>query len=240
MTNFLLLHGGSHGSWCWERLLFEIERLGHRGYAFDLPGHGQDATPRSEVTIDSYITAVGSFVASQQLREFTVVGHSLSGVIMPEIAQLYRERIREVVYVAGIVLNAGEAAIDFIPAERRTSYFKMADESADGSFMASLDAARRVFFNDLSEEEAASFYRRLTPQPLAPYLARAKVGPEAIGVPRRYILCRKDQALSPVLCHSFAQKLGVCEEEIDCGHDVMLSKPGELAKVLCTSGITLS
>ena len=29
MTTFGLVHGAFHGSWCWERLTPELERLGH-------------------------------------------------------------------------------------------------------------------------------------------------------------------------------------------------------------------
>jgi hypothetical protein len=27
---FLLIHGGFHGAWCWNRMIPELERLGHR------------------------------------------------------------------------------------------------------------------------------------------------------------------------------------------------------------------
>src|SRR6266581_2547268 len=37
MTTFGLVHGAYHGSWCWERLASELERLGHRVLTVDLP-----------------------------------------------------------------------------------------------------------------------------------------------------------------------------------------------------------
>src|SRR3974377_1686184 len=37
MTTFGLVHGAFHGSWCWERLTPELERLGHRVLTVDLP-----------------------------------------------------------------------------------------------------------------------------------------------------------------------------------------------------------
>lgn len=40
MADFLVVHGGSHGAWCWERLIAALETLGHRGHALDLPAHG--------------------------------------------------------------------------------------------------------------------------------------------------------------------------------------------------------
>ena len=33
---FVLVHGGFHGAWCWERTIGELERLGHEAVAVDL------------------------------------------------------------------------------------------------------------------------------------------------------------------------------------------------------------
>jgi pimeloyl-ACP methyl ester carboxylesterase len=37
---FVLVHGGFHAAWCWERTIAALEALGHVGVAVDLPGHG--------------------------------------------------------------------------------------------------------------------------------------------------------------------------------------------------------
>ena len=36
MANFIFIHGGSHGSWCWRSLISELKLLGHQAFAFDL------------------------------------------------------------------------------------------------------------------------------------------------------------------------------------------------------------
>ena len=35
---FVLIHGGYHGAWCWDRLTPELEKLGHQALSIDLPG----------------------------------------------------------------------------------------------------------------------------------------------------------------------------------------------------------
>ena len=37
MSTFALVHGAWHGAWCWEQLTPELEALGHRVIAMDLP-----------------------------------------------------------------------------------------------------------------------------------------------------------------------------------------------------------
>jgi pimeloyl-ACP methyl ester carboxylesterase len=38
---FVLIHGGFHGAWCWERVIPALRKLGHQAVAIDLPQHGE-------------------------------------------------------------------------------------------------------------------------------------------------------------------------------------------------------
>ena len=58
MARFLLIHGASHGAWCWEKVTPLLEAKGHLVRAIDLPGHGNDKTPRNTVTLADYTEAV--------------------------------------------------------------------------------------------------------------------------------------------------------------------------------------
>ncbi len=37
-VNFLLIHDGVHGAWCWEPLISELKKRRHGGIALNLPG----------------------------------------------------------------------------------------------------------------------------------------------------------------------------------------------------------
>ena len=58
MTQFLLVHGAFHGAWCWQKLVAELEKRGHRAKAIDLPGQGEDQTPLKEVTLDTMVDKI--------------------------------------------------------------------------------------------------------------------------------------------------------------------------------------
>lgn len=236
MTNFLLIHGGSHGAWCWEGVIEELARLECRAHALDLPGGGEDATPRANVTYRSYVSAVGAFIEENDLHEVVLVGHSLAGIILPEVVARHRERIRQVVFLAAFVLEQGERAINLIAPDRVPGYYRLAEASLDYSMTVPYEAARERFFNDLDEAAAQEVFTKLTPQPLAPYLARVQNGANAIGSIARYIICTDDRNLPYEQCLGYAEKLGGTIEEIEAGHDVMLSKPKELAALLSKDG----
>lgn len=232
MTNFVLIHGGSHGSWCWKPLISELELLGHQAFAFDLPGHGNDQTPRSMVTFESYVEAANGFLRSLDIDVAVLVGHSLAGIILPEVAVANALRISRVVFIAGLVLDVGEAAIDLIPEIRRSRYFEIAAESFNNTLSLDFESAWTSFFSDISEGEARLYYDHLTPQPFAPYLEPAKISARAISANRQYVVCTKDKAFPYDLTVSLASKLGGNLEKIEAGHDVMLSRPKELAQLL--------
>lgn len=67
MTTFILIHGASHGGWCWDKVVPLLEALGHTAIAPDLPGHGSDTTPAGEVTLQGYVDRVCSLLGSQRV-----------------------------------------------------------------------------------------------------------------------------------------------------------------------------
>lgn len=232
MSDFLLIHGGSHGAWCWEGVIRELNRLGHEGRALDLPGGGRDPTPRASVTFNSYVTAVNTFIETEDFHDFVLVGHSLAGILLPDIVAANRDRVREVVLIAAYVLDQGERAIDLIAPTRIPEYYRLAETSSEHSLMLSYHTARHRFFSDLSDTAAGTAYAKLTPQPFAPYLEPAQHGARSISSISRYIICRNDQNFPVDVCLRFAEKLGGVIQEIEAGHDVMLSKPTELVALL--------
>ncbi|MFW5729052.1 MAG: alpha/beta fold hydrolase [Spirochaetota bacterium] len=50
---FVLTHGARHGPWCWNGVVPLPEQRGHTVRTVDLPGHGEDSTPVSEVTLSA-------------------------------------------------------------------------------------------------------------------------------------------------------------------------------------------
>ncbi len=70
---FVLVHGGFHGAWCWDRLVPELARRGHSTVTVDLPGHG--ARVDEEATLLGYRDAVVEVLEPGD----TLVGHSMGG-----------------------------------------------------------------------------------------------------------------------------------------------------------------
>lgn len=74
---FVLVHGAYHGSWCWERLIPELEPRGHMAVAVDLPIGDPSAG----------LSDYGDIIAESVNGDGTiVVGHSMS-LVIPLVAE---------------------------------------------------------------------------------------------------------------------------------------------------------
>ena len=52
---FILVHGASHGSWCWQKLIPFLEELGHSALAVDLPGRAGKGHAGWRLSLQNYI-----------------------------------------------------------------------------------------------------------------------------------------------------------------------------------------
>lgn len=111
MTTFGLIHGAWHGAWCWEPLVGELERRGHRAVAVDLPCDDPAATTmhNAELVADALSDAEGDVV---------VVGHSLGGLLAPVLPLL--RPVRRVVFLAALIPRPGRSLGEVMASELDT------------------------------------------------------------------------------------------------------------------------
>ena len=232
MANFFFIHGGLHGAWCWLKVIDILENDGHHCIDIDLPGAGLDRTPRSEVTFDSYLEKIDHFIEVNELKDINLVGHSMAGMLLPKIAVDEKTGVSNIIFLAAYVLEKGESVFDIMPEEEKKFILSAAEESSDSTFMLNYEQAKQSSFGDLDEESARNYYDLLTPQPIAPFDHKSEIELSSLEQPMHYIVCRRDGAVNKDLSTSFMNKIKCDVHEIDSGHDSMLSRPHELAKLL--------
>jgi pimeloyl-ACP methyl ester carboxylesterase len=90
---FVLVHGGFHAAWCWQRTIAELNQLGHDAVAVDIPGHGTRL--REESTLANRRDAI---VAVLQPGD-VLVGHSGGGFDITLAADAATDRLAHVIYL---------------------------------------------------------------------------------------------------------------------------------------------
>jgi pimeloyl-ACP methyl ester carboxylesterase len=221
-----LVHGSYHGAWCWDFLRPELERMGHRVFAMDLP------ISDPSLGAADYARAVDD--ALDPNTEPILVGHSMAGLVIPLVAA--RRPIRRLVFLAA-----------FLPSPGRSASEQRGTEAIDGRipprtaewtdlgndvWMVGPNTATEIFFHDAPPAVARWATQRLRPQS---YRVLTETTPLTTWpeVESRSIVCRDDRAINPEWVRGAArERLGIEAIEIGGGHSPFLTRPAELAQVL--------
>ena len=108
MTSILLVHGAWMGGWAWDRVAPILRARGHQVSAPDLLGYGAGDPPAGEVTRPAAIERLRDELASMP-GPVVVVGHSLGGTVISELAEAAPESVSVLVYVAAYLLGDGQS-----------------------------------------------------------------------------------------------------------------------------------
>jgi pimeloyl-ACP methyl ester carboxylesterase len=242
----VLVHSGAHGAWCWERLL---PHLDGEALAVDLPPKAIRGVPAPVDLPELHTLTIGDF-ADSALRDadaagferFVLVGHSMGGLTISEAARRVPDRVEHLVYVSCMVPPEGASAIEALPEDLRDMTRQALEGARRGSDnpIGGLDeqTTRAMFCNDMDEEQA-QFVLEHTGTEVTGVLteptSRAGIPAE---LPKTFVKLLQDQSLLPDHQDTLVENLrdspgaDVDVVTIDAGHDVMISRPKELADVL--------
>lgn len=239
---FILVHGGFHGAWCWERVAPELEKLGHEAIALDLPGHGERAAERPA----NYLGRIRPIL--DVLRDGDVlVGHSGGGYDICVAASEAPDKVGHLIFLAAGLPFEGKSVIeaaggsyeqdrDGPPRATRlmdnsTGMLRYVEPQTDGTMKwVSKEGARRFFYHDCDDATVDWAFSMLSPgiSPFPTERLRLTAFWKA-QLPRSYILCRQDRSKPLAMSEDVIRRLGVEPLVIDASHSPFLSRPEELA-----------
>ncbi len=231
---FVLVHGAWHGAWCWEQVEGHLEDRGAASVAVNLPGRAGDTQSVAELTLDSYVDRVVAAIDASP-EPVVLVGHSLGGLVISQTAERVPDKVSSLVYLCAMLLQDGQSTIDASVNDPDSQL--MANISLDeGAATSSVTgpAVRDLFYGDCSAVASANAMRLLVPEPVGPASTAVHVTAARWGsVPRSYILCTQDRAISPAAQRAMIASVGVDRVlEMESSHSPFISQPEELAALL--------
>ena len=184
MSTYVLVHGAWHGGWYWHKVVPLLEKEGHKVEAPDLPGHGKDKTPISEITLEAYAQSICR-VLDAQSEPVILVGHSMAGKVITQAAEYRPERIKMLVYVTAFLEPSGEALGQDTESLLMPNLILSEDQSY---FTLGADTIKDIVYADCSDEDLALAKSLMVPQAAAPLMTPQKTTEQNFGrVPRVYI-----------------------------------------------------
>ncbi|GII59720.1 hypothetical protein Pth03_81090 [Planotetraspora thailandica] len=235
---FVLVHGGWHGGWCWDAVAARFRADGHQVSAPTLRGSEEGDVDRAGVTLTAIGEGLIAAIKQQGLEDFVLVGHSGGGPVIQYVADRFPEMTRRVVFVDAWVLRDGEAIHDVLPKHHAEAQRASAAQRPDQTISMNLDVWKANFMNGTTEEQSAAAADRLVPAPLG-WLAEPISLPRfwTAQLPAGYVFLRDDKAVPAELYREMADRLGNPRiVECEGPHEAMLTHPEALATALLTAG----
>ena len=248
MLPVVLVHGGAHGAWCWAPT---AERMVAPTVAVDLPpvsvrggpDRHLDVPELRTLTVADFAAAVLAAADAAGFDRFVLGGHSLAGITIPEVARRAPERVAHLVFLACSVPPEGGSVLDCldgdVAAMARTNLAAQL-AAPPGATLPPMDddLARSMFGTDLDEPTWQFVVDHLGAEVMSVMdepVSRAGLDP---GIQKTWIRPTRDAVVDPTAQLRFVAHLEavpggpVTVVDLDTGHDAMLARPADLARLL--------
>jgi pimeloyl-ACP methyl ester carboxylesterase len=229
MSTFVLVHGAWHGGWCYKRVARLLRQGGHEVYTPTLTGLGERAHLMSRtVDLGTHVEDIVGVIRCEELSEVVLCGHSYGGMVIAGVAEQMPAKIRSLVYLDAFVPENGKSLFDYLPPEMSEQMRTDAAQNGEGYKVTPIPAAAFA----VNANDAAWVDAMCVKQPLATFEQKLALRGRPAG--KRVYILAAGWAPSP-----FEQFAARCKNDpqwqfvsIDCGHDVMVDRPRELADAL--------
>jgi pimeloyl-ACP methyl ester carboxylesterase len=233
MATYVLVHGGGHGGWCYQRVARILRAAGHEVYAPTLTGLGERAHLLDDrVDLHRHIEDVVAVLHFEDLHDVVLVGHSYGGMVITGIADRAAERIGRLVFLDAANPVNGQSLVDvsgpIIEAVRPMG------EVVDGIELVLLPAPDAgLLYGVTDPDDLAWMADRLTGHPWTCFEQRLELTNEAAlwAIPQYHIVCTSTLASRDKALLDRARSEGRLWD-IDTGHDLMITEPEKTAEAL--------
>lgn len=236
MARLILIHGGSHGAWCWQRVLEPLRDAGHQVETPNLPGRGDDAHLATTVTLEDWVSHVSSVIDAGP-TPVVLVAHSMGGLTASQLAERRPADVARIVYVAALVPGDGEAglpALQQVGGESLLLAPGAMQFSEDQALVCmSPDTIRRIFYSSSADEDADWAIEQIYEEAFAPLITPLTLTANGFGtVAKTYIVTTLDEAIPAAAQRMMAQGAGADTIEIAGDHSPFVSAVAPLVKAV--------
>ncbi len=233
MATFVLVHGGGHGGWCYQKVAQRLRAEGHEVHAPTLTGLAERARSLSPaIDLDFHIDDVTSMLFYEDLRDVILVGHSYGGMVITGVADRAADRIAKLVYLDAANPTDGQSLVDVAgPIIEMT---RPAGQVIDGVELVLLPGSGAAAFYGVTDPDDQVWADdRLTGHPWSCFEQKLVLThPDALAaIPQYHIVCSSTVATRHPQLMATARAAGRLWE-IDTGHDLMITEPEAVTRAL--------
>ncbi len=235
MSHYILLHGAWEESRMWDDVSPILQQNGHTITAIDLPGHGTNKQLGPAVTTSAYRQAVVDVITPLD-HQVILVGHSMNGALISQVAEQVPEKIERLIYVTAFLLKNGGSVLEAMQSDPEGGALPEVVFSDDQAYATLPEPAlRRIGFHDIKESAMQRFLPLMAEwQATEPFMAKVELSQKSFGsVPKTYIRTGMDKMVSPTLQNTMIGNWEVDSVlDLESGHFPAFSQPKKLAELM--------
>jgi pimeloyl-ACP methyl ester carboxylesterase len=233
MATFVLVHGGGHGGWCYQRVSRLLRSAGHEVHAPTMTGVGERShLVGSHVDLSLHVQDIAAVLHYEDLRDVILVGHSYGGMVITGVGGMAPDRIGKLVYLDAANPRNGQSLVDV--AGPTIEMARPAGQMVDGVelvLLPSPDAG--MFYGVTDPADLAWMAGRLTGHPWQCFEQKLELRDEAgyAKIPQYHIVCTSTLPTRDPGLMADARAAGRLWD-IDTGHDLMITEPQKVTDAL--------
>ncbi len=228
--DIVLVHGSWHGSWCWKKVIPLLQAEGYSPLAIDLPAHGKNRCNIVNISLDSYVDKVIATI-DQIDRPVILAGHSMAGSVITQTAEYIPDKINRLIYLAAFLPENGFSLYDYALQDSGSELTGniIIDEENNLSSL-NPECISAAFYGRCSDADIEYAKANLVDEPLKPSNTPVVTTERYASVPRFYIKCLLDCAVTPSLQTKMVNAMP-CREiiSLNTDHSPFFSAPRELS-----------
>ncbi len=233
LASYILIHGAWHGSWCWEKISNLLSSQGHQVFSPDLPGHGNDHMPHSEIKFQDYCDCVINAVARCDENPI-LVGHSFAGIIMTQLAANFPGKFKKLIYIAAYVPLSGDSLLSiskkFVVAGLST---EILIDKKQGQIILKTDKLSELLYHCATVDDQNWAKKKINSEPLAPLATAVHYTDFSYSdIDSLYIFCEHDRAITMPDQQWMSERTQGKTATLPSDHSPFLGMPEKLALLL--------
>jgi putative intracellular protease/amidase len=231
---YVLVHGAWADESAWGFVRNELAKTANV-VVVNLPAHGIDQKTAQQVTFNDYVNTVVNAV-NQQPGKVILVGHSMAGMVVSQVAETIPAKIGKLIYVAAYLPRNGEDLLSLSKQDKQSQVGGAmafnADYSAATIKKEAIVPAVCADCPTFMQEVLVKYHRE---EPSKPLEAKAKLTAAKFGiVPKYYIHTTKDAAVGYDLQKQMVKNNGTIKKTFDMptSHLPFVVQPAEFLSLL--------